>query len=131
MFTDVEFDRIHGAVVFDRSGHRIGNVAKVYLDDATGAPMWVTVHTGLFGLHSSFVPLADAHLEQHGRLVVPHDRAVVEGAPTVDQHGHLAADQEEALYAYYGVPDPHEEMASARRRIRRWVDDGGPLLPGD
>lgn len=47
MFTDVEFDRIHGAVVFDRSGHRIGNVAKVYLDDATGAPMWVTVHTGL------------------------------------------------------------------------------------
>lgn len=49
MYDEADFDRIRGAVAFDRSGHRIGDVVEVFLDDATGVPLWVSVHTGLFG----------------------------------------------------------------------------------
>lgn len=131
MYRDTEFDRIRGAVVFDRSGHRIGDVGEVYLDDKSGEPMWITVKTGLFGHHSSLVPLTGSHLEEHGKIVLPHDRDVVKDAPRVDEHGHLDRTQEDRLYAYYGVPDPHDDLALDRLRTRRWVDDGGPLLPGD
>ncbi|HHU38798.1 MAG TPA: hypothetical protein GXZ45_05940 [Propionibacterium sp.] len=131
MYTTVDFDRIRGAVAFDRSGLRIGDVGEVFLDDQTGVPIWVSIHTGLFGRHHSLVPLEGSHLEHHGRLVFPHDRDVVKDAPRVDEHGHLEKEQEDALYEYYAVPDPHEDMASAQRRTRRWIDDGGPLREGD
>lgn len=131
MFSDAEVDQIRGAVVFDRTGHRIGDVDHVFLDDSTGDPMWVSVNTGLFGLHTSLAPLAGAHLEHHGHLVLAHDKDVVKDAPRVDQHGHLDRAQEDELYAYYGIDDPHEELAAERRRTRRWINEGGPLLPGD
>lgn len=131
MFSQAEIDQIGGAVVFDPEGHRIGDVHHVFLDDTTGDPMWVSVHTGLFGLHTSLAPLVGAHLESHGRLVLPHGAEVVKAAPRVNEHGHLEPDQEGALYAHYGIDDPHEEMAAERRRIRRWINEGGPVLDGD
>lgn len=131
MFSQVEIDQIGGAVVFDPEGHRIGDVHHVFLDDTSGDPMWVSVHTGLFGLHTSLAPLAGAHLESHGRLVLPHRREVVKDAPRVNEHGHLDRAQEDELYTYYGIEDPHEEMAAERRRIRRWINEGGPVREGD
>lgn len=110
MYRGVEFDRIRGAVVFDRSGHRIGDVGEVYLDDTTGEPMWITVKTGLFGLHSSLAPLTGSHLEEHGRIVLPHDREVVVDAPRVEERGHLDRAHEDRLYDYYGIPNPQGDL---------------------
>ena len=131
MYSEADLDRIRGAVAYDRSGHRIGDVGEVFLDDDTGVPLWVSVRTGLFGGHHTIAPLQGSHLERPGHLVLPHDGAVVTGAPQLREHGHLDSTQEEELYAHYGVPDPHADIAAERRRTRRWINEGGPLLPGD
>ncbi|HYT09735.1 MAG TPA: PRC-barrel domain-containing protein [Mycobacteriales bacterium] len=91
-----------GSTVRDSSGDKIGKVGQVYLDDATGQPEWVTVRTGLFGTHESFVPLAAARVEGDELVVdVPKDR--VSDAPRIDEDGHLSEEQEAELYGYYGV----------------------------
>jgi uncharacterized protein (TIGR02271 family) len=74
----------------------------VYLDDSTGQPAWVTVNTGLFGTNESFIPLADASFSGD-RLTVPYDKDKVKGAPNVASDGHLSPEEEQDLYAYYGV----------------------------
>ena len=49
-----------GRVMIDRDGNRLGEITDIYLDRETDRPEWAVVHTGLFGLRSSFVPLAEA-----------------------------------------------------------------------
>ncbi|WP_236244756.1 DUF2382 domain-containing protein [Streptomyces sp. CC210A] len=90
--------------VYARDGSKIGEAKHVFLDDATGQPEWVTVSTGLFGSHESFVPVRDADVvEDH--LEVPYDKDKVKGAPKADVEagGHLSADEERRLYDYFEV----------------------------
>jgi hypothetical protein len=49
-----------GRVMIDRDGNRIGEITDLYLDNETGRPEWAVVRTGLFGLRSTFAPLAEA-----------------------------------------------------------------------
>jgi len=51
-----------GRKVVDADGDKIGTIEEIFLDRHTGEPAWATVKTGLFGLKSSFVPLAGAQL---------------------------------------------------------------------
>ncbi|MFD8010613.1 DUF2382 domain-containing protein [Streptomyces sp. NPDC058955] len=90
--------------VYDTEGRKIGDAKRVYLDDATGRPEWVTVGTGLFGTGESFVPIRDASLV-HDHLQVPYPKDRVKGAPHVDVDGggHLDESEEQRLYAYYGI----------------------------
>ena len=37
-----------------------GSVVKVYYDDDTNEPKWITVNTGFLGTSENFVPLAGA-----------------------------------------------------------------------
>jgi uncharacterized protein (TIGR02271 family) len=91
-----------GATAYDPSGNKIGKVGQVYYDDATGQPTWITVNTGLFGTHESFVPVDGADL--HGdRVTVAYDKATVKDAPNIAEDGHLSPAEEEQLYRYYGV----------------------------
>lgn len=138
MYNEMDIDRIRGAVAYDQSGDRIGNVGEVYLDDQTGQPMWVTVNTGFFGLRTSFVPLEGSRFEDDGRLVLAHDKDRIKGAPNLDEDGHLDRAQEDELYSYYGV-GAGGELAADQMRTRRWDDDrvvgdhrdDGPLLDSD
>lgn len=98
MYNEMDIDRIRGAVAYDQSGDRIGNVGEVYLDDQTGQPMWVTVNTGFFGLRTSFVPLEGSRFEGDDRLVLAHDKDRIKDAPNVDEDGHLDRAQEDELY---------------------------------
>ena len=91
-----------GSTVRDNAGEKIGKVRQVYLDDTTGQPEWVTVHTGLFGTKESFVPLAAARVEDDD-LVVDIPKSKVREAPQIDEDGHLSEEQETELYTYYGV----------------------------
>ena len=57
-FTHEEVRGLTDATAYDQAGQKIGPVATIYQDQATGGPEWLTVKTGLFGLKETFVPLA-------------------------------------------------------------------------
>jgi hypothetical protein len=91
-----------GRVMVDRDSNKIGEVFDIYLDNETDRPEWAVVRTGLFGLRSTFVPLADAR-EVGDELQVPHQRLQVKQAPNIDPDGHLSEAEEAELYRHYGL----------------------------
>src|SRR5512132_3006526 len=91
-----------GRVMVDRDSNKIGEVVDIYLDNETGRPEWAVVRTGLFGLRSTFVPLAEAR-EVGDELQVPHQRLQVKQAPNIDPDGHLSEVEEAELYRHYGL----------------------------
>ena len=88
-----------GRVMVDRDSNKIGEVVNIYLDNETDQPEWAVVRTGLFGLRSSFVPLAEA-TEVGDELQVPHRRLEVKEAPNIEPDGQLS---EAELYRHYGL----------------------------
>jgi stress response protein YsnF len=90
--------------VFDTDGNKIGEAKHIFYDDVTGQPDWVTVKTGWFGSHESFVPIHDASMVGD-HLEVPYDKTKVKDAPhvDVDAGGHLSEQEEHRLYDYYGI----------------------------
>jgi hypothetical protein len=89
-------------VMVDRDGKRLGEITDIYLDRETERPEWAVVHTGLFGLRSTFVPLAGA-TEADSHIQVPHQRALVKDAPNIDADGQLSEAEEAQLYRHYGL----------------------------
>ena len=77
-----------GRVMVDRDGNRLGEITDIYLDRETDRPEWAVVRTGLFGLRSSFVPLAEAS-EAGDQIQVPHERMLVKDAPNIEADGAL------------------------------------------
>lgn len=98
-----------GQPVLDNSGHKVGKVSHIYVDDRTGQPEWLAVHIGVFQNHSSFVPLRGAQADGD-KLVVAYDRQTIKQAPSVDDDGRLGPGDEQQLLGYYaggivpGVP---------------------------
>jgi PRC-barrel domain/Domain of unknown function (DUF2382) len=91
-----------GRVMVDHDSNRIGEVVDIYLDNETGRPEWAVVRTGLFGMRSSFVPLADTR-EVGDELQVPHRRLQVKEAPNIEPDGQLSQAEEAELYRHYGL----------------------------
>ncbi|HMJ04022.1 MAG TPA: PRC and DUF2382 domain-containing protein [Conexibacter sp.] len=91
-----------GREVVDNNGDKIGSLEEVYLDTGSGRPEWATVNTGMFGRKQSFVPLRDAD-PVGGKVAVPYSKDQVKDAPSVDPDGDLSPEEEERLYAHYGV----------------------------
>jgi hypothetical protein len=91
-----------GRVMVDRDSNKIGEVVDIYLDNETDRPEWAVVRTGLFGLRSTFVPLAEAR-EVGDELQVPHQRSQVKQAPSIEPDGQLSAAEEAELYRHYGL----------------------------
>lgn len=91
-----------GAPIVGPEDEKIGHVAQVFVDPDHGQPNWVTVHTGLFGGHESFVPLTDATWDNEV-LHVSVTKHQVKDAPRIDTDGALDARQEGDLYSYYGL----------------------------
>jgi hypothetical protein len=91
-----------GRVMVDRDSNKIGEVVDIYLDNETDRPEWAVVRTGLFGLRSTFVPLAEAR-EVGDELQVPHQRLQVKQAPNIEPDGQLSAAEETELYRHYGL----------------------------
>src|SRR5215207_633054 len=110
--------RVIGQDVYDESGEKIGSASEVYLDDETGQPEWVTVRPGLLATKESFVPLATARIERD-ELVVDATKEQVNGAPRVDQDGHLSEQQEAEIYRYYGITRGSDQPRATTRDRRR------------
>ncbi|MFF9348881.1 PRC and DUF2382 domain-containing protein [Streptomyces sp. NPDC014734] len=99
-FTDS--GELDGLTVYDTAGEKVGSVGRVYVDDNTGRPDWITVKTGLFGMKESFVPLAGAR-RVGSDLHISHPKDRVKDAPRVDADAHLSVAEEEELYRHYGL----------------------------
>jgi PRC-barrel domain protein len=111
MITQADLQYLNGSEVYAADGGKIGSAGRVYLDDRTGAPEWVSVRTGASGTGELLVPLGEAVLAGD-RLHVPFDRDRVEGGPRID--GDLGAAEKDELDTYYG-------LGSGTARLRRYA----------
>lgn len=129
MIATHDLDALPGSTVVGRDGHKIGKVADVY-ESADGGETgtFVTVTTGLFGGHASFVPLDDARRDGQD-LVVPYDKDLVKDAPRVAADDELTSEEEERLYAHYrvggaaGVQQDTSAVAGTGTRTGTGTDD--------
>ena len=90
-----------GRTVVDRDGEKIGTLREIYLDEQD-RPSWASVHTGLFGLRETFVPLRDVEPVDDS-LRVAYPREQVEQAPSIEPDVQLSDDEEDRLYQHYGA----------------------------
>ena len=97
-----ELRRWIGRTAVGPGGGKIGKVADIYLDEATGQPEWLAVSTGLFGTKVSFVPLQGA-TPQGDDLRVAFSKDQVKGAPNAEPDGALSQEEEARLYRHYGL----------------------------
>jgi hypothetical protein len=93
--------RWKGRAVLDRTGGKLGSVLDVFYDAEHDEPGGVLLEEAAGG--TRLVPVADA-VEHGNELLVPYDRAFVEGAPGMEPGGRLWPQEEAELYAYYGLP---------------------------
>jgi sporulation protein YlmC with PRC-barrel domain len=113
-----------GRVVVDRDSNKIGEVVDIYLDHETGRPEWAVVRTGLFGMRSTFVPLAEAR-EVGDELQVPHQRLRVKEAPNIEPDGQLSEVEEAELYRHYGLDYDTVTLDSASPAGQTLADPAG------
>lgn len=106
-----------GKKVVDAEGEEVGQLEDVYFDAETDQPIFVTVHTGLFGLHLTFVPTAGAALGQ-GYLKVERLRSEIHHAPSIAKGGELSLDDEARIFKYYGMAFLPAATEAGRRLVR-------------
>ncbi|MFJ8545982.1 DUF2382 domain-containing protein [Streptomyces sp. NPDC093586] len=129
MITREELADVLDHPVYDGDGNKIGDAKHIFFDDMTGRPEWVSVKTGMFGSHESFVPIRDASLvEDH--IEVPYRKDQVKDAPhvDVDAGGHLSESEEHRLYDYYGINWDSVLSEAERTDDGRWA--AGPGTAG-
>ena len=94
--------RVIGTTAYDSQGSKLGKIKELYVDDRTSSPKWISVHTGLFGLSESLVPLAGATAEEDSvRVAVTKD--AVTNAPHVGSAERITPDEENELISHYGI----------------------------
>jgi uncharacterized protein (TIGR02271 family) len=91
-----------GRDLIDRDGDKIGSIGDIYLDAETGRPEWIAVNTGLFGSKVNFVPTAEASTSGDD-VRVPYEKSHVKDSPNVEADGALSQEEEQRLYAHYGL----------------------------
>lgn len=91
------------AHVIGPDGEKIGSLGRIYIDEATRQPSFVSVLCGLFGTGERIVPVEDAKISNE-QLQVTYTKHVVKGAPKVDLREPLTATAERELYSYYAQP---------------------------
>ncbi|KUL49559.1 MULTISPECIES: PRC-barrel domain-containing protein [unclassified Streptomyces] len=123
MRTDIDPRNLIGRKAFDRNGAKIGTIDEIYLDDATGAPEWAAIRTGLFS-RDAFVPLEPSELVDDGTLRIPFDRALIRDAPDFGVGRHLSPAQELQLYHHYGLDTTPPHAPPPDRDFGRVADQG-------
>jgi uncharacterized protein (TIGR02271 family) len=130
MTTTNDLQDMEGRTAIDSEGAKLGKIGQVYLDDQSGQPLWVTIHTGLFGTKESFAPLYGARTDGDDlRLAVT--KALVKDAPGIETDGHLEGDDNEALYTYYeGHLGSSTQNAPAQGQGQEYAGDSRQDLSG-
>jgi hypothetical protein len=89
--------------VYARSGELLGVVVGVYDSELLGAPAWLAVGMGVYGLRMAVVPVPGSLL-WGADVVIAHDRDTVLSAPPGDIYVTIASDDEARLLAHYTNP---------------------------
>jgi len=105
MITRDEAERIvdEEGQAWTQDGDALGPVMRVFLDEYTGWPSFMTVQLDETSAHETFVALHEAAVEG-ADVLVPYDRDRVHNAPTVSAGQDLSLGEEDELFDYYGVP---------------------------
>jgi len=103
--------------VVDDEGRKIGALESVYVSTSTDEPQMATVRTGMPTRHRLvFVPVDDA-IVGPGYVKVAYARALVKKAPSLGVDDVLPAEEEGAIFRYYGKA--YQAGAGERRLARR------------
>ncbi|MDX8028727.1 PRC and DUF2382 domain-containing protein [Lentzea sp. BCCO 10_0856] len=119
MIDQTHVQALYDCDVIDNRGEKIGSVKRVWLEDGTGKPMWAEVHTGLFGMKESFVPIQQGQVAG-GAITVPVTKEQVKEAPSLHTSGdHMSDQEQEALYRHYGMRIPQAKTGEHDRLAGR------------
>jgi PRC-barrel domain len=102
-----------GLPVHGPHGEQIGVVTRVYRDDATGYPEWISVRVRG---REHVVPVGPTQLGDD-RLAIAFDLDAVEAAPQVGGGEHLSVDDHQRLVHHYGLDRTSEAEPGAFDRI--------------
>ena len=103
--------------VDDCRGQRIGTLAAVYEDPATGAAAWFLVRLGRYSTRFVLTPPADV-LGWHGRISLPWERLRIERAPLLYAAPvRILSAMEDELRRHYRLVEISDVDMSARRSV--------------
>ncbi|MBC7593288.1 MAG: hypothetical protein H7288_05020 [Kineosporiaceae bacterium] len=102
MSETISAETLLGAKVHASDNRMIGIVGRVYVDDITEIPIWVTVKTGLYGNAETFIPVSPAIVAE-GIMQVPYSREFVKHAPRIDSDAPISGARKDSLFRYYDV----------------------------
>ena len=123
-----------GTDAYDCNGDKVGEIADVYYDDTSRRPEFFAVRTGLFGMNTSFVPIAGAAPDvSEGHLRLPWTKAHIKDAPNVEPHDldlvgtsadtGLSPEHERRLFDHYGFDYQDDQYGAADVPDRRFDAD--------
>lgn len=116
-------EQILGQPIHAAGQVEVGTVNQVYLHDTTGKPAWATVHTGVPGTKATFIPLAEATIDD-GRLTVPYGTKTIAAAPRVEASGgRLTLPEVATLNRHYGLRDDRTLPSGSPPTNQPVVDD--------
>ncbi len=125
MISRDQLTSLQGKTLVGAGGDKLGTIDTLYADREDGSPTFTTVNTGLFGGKTSFVPLAQAELRGDD-VVVPYDTELVKAAPSIDPDADLDPQEEERLYAHYGLTGGTAQQAAPAATSGAGHDTSGP-----
>ena len=98
----------------DMSGSTTGRVEGVFVDSASGEPVWLVIRIGRLG-HRSAVPftLVAAGV---GHVWVPFSRETIKSAPEVDPAAGIDPTREAELCAHFGIAPGGGRLAELEGR---------------
>ena len=96
-------DSLRSLQVIDSEGSKVGKVDTIFLDVETDRPEWAAVKTGMFGGHTTLVPLVNADTSGD-ELSVPYTKDMIKSAPHHDPDVELSNSDEAELFDHYGIP---------------------------
>jgi hypothetical protein len=94
-----QWARLQGQSVFDNAGQKIGDIQRVFFDQAN-EPAWVAVQGPGIGDREAFVPLTGSRMGQDG-LGVAVEADVVRAAPAIDADSELSVADAAQLNRFY------------------------------
>ena len=105
MTTTEEMQNMEGRTAVDTDGAKLGKIGQVYPDDQSGQPLWVTIHTGLFGTKGKLRPAPTGPAPTVTTCASRSSKAMVQGRPRASRltAASRAAENEAPYHVLRGV----------------------------
>lgn len=116
--------QVVGRPVHGPHGEHIGEITRVYRDDATGYPEWVAVRTQR---HERVVPVGPVQLAADD-VAIAFDATAVDSAPEVVAGEHLTVEEHRLLVRHYGLDRTNE---ATPRTVDTSGEPGAGHLPSE